>query len=192
MRPSRPASWLLVLAAGCVSTPLPPPSPPDMTPRKLAADVRIPIPMHVAEVQLASAAREREGPFESVAGMFPFTQTDGLAGLRNAVRMTLAAAGAPPEPQAADARYVLTPIVLGGMTIPFPEAYAILFMRYELAGAGGAEVWSSNVYSQAKLDTPDVAAQRSAEAQTAYARLAAANLRQMASALSAWAASGAR
>ena len=187
MKPCRPALWLVVLAAaGCVAAPIPPPPATEMAPGRLAAGVRIPLSVHVAEVELASAAREVETPFESVAGAFPFTKAAALVDLRNAVRMTLGAAGASTEPQAPGARYVLTPIVLGGMTIPFREAYAFLFMRYEHAGADGAKVWSINVYSQAKLDTHDTDAWRRPEVQTAYARLAAANLRQMAGALSGW------
>jgi hypothetical protein len=70
------------------------------------------------------------------------------------------------------------------MTIPFPEAYAVLFMRYELSGADGAKaLWSKNVYSHARFDTRDVAG---AEADATYARLAAGNLRQMAASLAEW------
>lgn len=180
-------SWIvLVVAASCAAA-LPPPSSSRMVPSKLAGETALRISVYVEDVRLASVAQTRETPFESMSGKFPLTEPDGLVQLREAIRMTLASAGATLEPQPAAAGFVLRPIVLGAMTIPFPEAYAILFVRYELSRADGAqELWSNNVYSQARFQTRDVAGAQSGEAEATYARLAAANLRQMATSLSDW------
>lgn len=184
MRARRCSAWLLLLMlAGCATTP--PPAASRMAPAKLDAQLRIPV--YVEEVRLGSAAEKREAPFEMLAGKFPLTEPEGLDELRGAIRMTLAAAGATLEPQAAAAKYILTPTVLGALTIPFPEAHAILFVRYELSAPGSAAaLWSQNVYSHAKFESRSIAA----DAEAAYSRLAAANLRQMVGSLSQWAATG--
>jgi hypothetical protein len=180
-------SWIVLLVAASCAATVPPPSSSRMVPAKLAGDTAVRISVYVEDVKLASIAQTRETPFEARSGRFPLTEPDGLVQLRDAIRKTLAAAGAALEPQPGAARFVLTPIILGGMTIPFPEAYAILFVRYELSRADGRQaVWANNVYSQARFDTRDVAGAQSGDAEATYGRLAAANLRQMATSLSNW------
>lgn len=182
----RPRAWLLLLLAqACATTPSAPPSS-RMVPSGLAANTATRISIYVDEIKLASAAQKRETPFEAMSGKFPLTEDEGMAQFHEAIRTTLVSNGAKVETQREGAAFVLVPTILGGMTIPFPESYSILFVRYELFGRDGGRIaWSQNVYSQSKFER-EALGESTGKAEAAYGRLAAANLRQMAASLAAW------
>jgi hypothetical protein len=183
-------SLLIVLVAlnivGC-ATPVPPPESSVMVPKKLNLTFPSGTSIFVAEPGLDSAAATGTAPFDHVAGKFPLVQQQGLSNFRESVRLALVSAGAVSPGESQGESYILYPIILGGLAIPFPEAYSVLFVRYELEDARNGEiVWSRNIYSQAKLETIGSSRPASNEPHPAYARLASANLRQMATYLSEW------
>lgn len=172
--------------AGCAA-PIPPSEPEAMVPAKLAARIPAGTRIEVAAPVLQSAAREGKAPYDELTGTFPLVQPQGLVNFAQSERLTLAAAGASVETAQGKAGLTLRTSILGAMTIPYPQAYAVLFVHYELdATATGQPVWSRNVYSQAKLQAP--AGDRRAP-DPAYALLAAGNLRQMITSMSDWLAS---
>lgn len=178
---------LVVLGiAGCAA-PITPPESSLMVPKKLNLIFPSGTNIFVAEPGLDSVAATGTTPFDHIAGKFPLVQQQGLTNFRDSIRLVLVSAGAvsPAKPQGES--YILYPIILGGLAIPFPEAYSVLFVRYELEDAKNGEiVWSRNIYSQAKLESVGASGLTGAEPDPAYARLAAANLRQMAAYLSEW------
>lgn len=187
-----PLAAVLLLLGGCAS-PVPPPQASAMVPKAPAA---LPggIAIYVERPTLESAAKSGEAPFDAETGTFPFVQPQGIDNYRDAIRLTLAAAGARADTAPNAASYVLHTAILGGMAIP--EAYAIFYVHYRLADpATGQTLWSKNIYSQAKLEMTGsrlgmmrvggVGVVKTADP-AAYDRLAAANLRQMTEALAAW------
>jgi hypothetical protein len=183
-------SLLVVLVAlgivGC-ATPVPPPESALTVPKKLNLTFSPGTSIFVAEPGLDSVAATGTAPFDHIDGKFPLVQQQGLENFRESVRLMLISAGAPSPVESQGENYILRPIILGGLAIPYPEAYSILFVRYELVGArNGGIVWSKNVYSQARLETVESSRSTSAAPHPAYARSAAANLRQMAAYLSEW------
>lgn len=177
-----PILWL----AGC-ATPVPPNEPTDMVPRSLSAKFPAGVDVFVDTVAADSAAKSGETPFEPMTGKFPFVQPQGLDNYRQSVRLTLQAAGARTSAERTPDAYVLRTTILGGMSIPFAEAYSVLFVHYQLEDGRSEKVlWSKTVYSQAMLDNAHLQPAEKPVAIPAYGRLAAANLRQMADALAAW------
>ena len=178
-----------VLFIGGCATPVPPSEPAAMIPAKLNAILPAGISLYIERVHLESAAAECKAPFDELTGKFPFVQPQGLANYQESIRLTLASVGAKLSATPESASYVLRTSILGGIAIPFPEAYSILFVHYQLEDSlTGKIVWMKNVYSQAKLENL-AATVNSKTPDAAYARLAAANLRQMATALEVWFAS---
>jgi hypothetical protein len=158
-----------------------------MVPKKLNAGILADTRIHVEKTTLDSVAAEGKAPFDELTGQFPLVQEQGLANYQESIRLALIAAGAQTPANAGMAAYVLRPVILGGMTIPFPEAYSILFVHYQLEdGKTGKVLWSKNIYSQAKLENPRASMKSEGTPDPAYALLAAGNLRQMVTALSEW------
>jgi hypothetical protein len=158
-----------------------------MVPRAIKPALPADISIYVERTTLDSAAAEGKAPFDELTGQFPLVRQKGLENFQKSIRLTLIAAGAQSPPNAGMASYVLHPVILGGMAIPFPEAYAILFVHYQLEDSKtGKIVWSKNVYSQAKLGRIGAATTSEGAPDPAYALLAAANLRQMVTELSEW------
>jgi hypothetical protein len=156
---------------------------PKMLKLTIPADTRI----YVEKTTLGSAAVEAKAPYDEIAGQFPLVQQQGLVNYQESVRLSLIAAGAQSPANLETASYVLRPVILGGLAIPYPEAYSILFVHYQLEdGKTGKIAWSKNVYSQAKLEKTGTSMGDGGPPDPAYARLAAANLRQMVTALSEW------
>ena len=177
---------LALLLGGC-ATPIPAPDPASMVSKMLDAGMIGPTRLFIDKPVLDSAAKSEKAPFDEITGTFPFVQPRGLESYRKGMRLALKAAGAAISDRRADAEYVLRSIVLGGMTIPFPEAYSILFVRYEIEDpATGDLLWSKNVYSQAKLERIGREMEDDRSVDPAYGRLAAANLRQLVNSLSTW------
>lgn len=178
-----------VLFIGGCATPVPPSEPAAMVPAKLNATLPAGANLYIEKVRLESAAVEGKAPFDELAGKFPFFQSQGLTNYQESIRLVLASIGAKLSATPEEARYVLRTSILGGIAIPFPEAYSILFVHYQLEDSKtGKIVWMKNVYSQAKMER-FAAMANSKTPDAAYTRLAAANLRQMATALAAWFAS---
>jgi hypothetical protein len=178
--------FIILNIAGCAA-PIPAPESAAMVPKKLNMTVPRGTSIYVENPALDSAAAEGTTPFDQHIGKFPFVQQQGLENYRESIRLALIAAGAESPPNSGMKNYVLRPIILGGVSIPFPEAYSILFVRYQLEeGKTGEIAWSTNVYSQAKLEKVSSAMSKSGTPHPAYARLAAANLRQMVMQLSEW------
>lgn len=187
----RAAQLLLIgiLFIGGCATPVPPSEPTAMIPAKLNATLPAVTSLYVEKVLLASAAVEGKAPFDELAGKFPLVQPQGLTNYQESIRLTLASTGAKLSATPEAANYVLRTSILGGIAIPFPEGYSILFVHYQLDDSKtGKIVWMKNVYSQAKMESLAATA-NSKMPDAAYTRLAAANLRQMATALAAWFAS---
>lgn len=176
------ALWL----AGCATTPAPN-EPAAMVPASLAARVPADVDVFVEKVTADSAAKDGRAPFDHLTGAFPLAQPQGLDNYRESVRLTLQAAGTRTGTVRAPGAYVLRTSVLGGMAIPYADAYSVLFVHYQLEdGRSGSVLWSKTVYSQAKLENRRNQPANDPAPNPAYGRLAAANLRQMAEALSAW------
>jgi len=189
MTGARKLLWPLVAIlwlAGC-ATPVPPNEPTDMVPRSLSARMPASVDVFVDKVVVDSAAKNGETPFEQMTGKFPFVQPQGLDNYRQGIRLTLQAAGARTSAERTPDADVLRTTILGGMSIPYAEAYSVLFVHYELEdGRNGKVLWSKTVYSQARLDNVQNQAAEKPVANPAYGRLAAANLRQMTDSLAAW------
>jgi hypothetical protein len=176
----------VLLLAGCAS-PIAPAKPSAMVPRMLKPGIPAGTSIYVAKTTLASAAAEGKAPFDEMTGQFPLVQSQGLENYKESIRLALLAAGAQSPTNKGIADYILRPVILGGMAIPFPEAYSILFVHYELEDAQTKRVvWTENIYSQAKLENLRAAAERGSAPDPGYALLAAGNLRQMVTALSEW------
>jgi hypothetical protein len=174
-----PLLWL----AGCATSAIPN-EPAAMVPASLSARIPASARIFVEKVALESAARDGTTPFDRWAGSFPLLQPQGLDNYRQGIRLTLQAAGA--RTSAEPDLYVLRPTILGGLAIPHAEAYAVLFVHYELEDRRTRTLlWAKTVYSQAKLDAQKQTAS-TPTADPAYGRLAAANLRQMADSLATW------
>jgi hypothetical protein len=175
-----PLLWL----AGCATSAIPN-QPAAMVPGSLSARIPASAPIFVERVALESAARDGTTPFDRWSGSFPLLQLQGRDNYRQGIRLTLQAAGArsSAEPEV----YVLRPTILGGLAIPHAEAYAVLFVHYELVDRRtGTLLWAKTVYSQAKLENAQKQTANTPVADPAYGRLAAANLRQMADSLATW------
>jgi hypothetical protein len=176
----------VLLLAGCAA-PIKPAEPSAMVPKMLKTVMPTNASIYVAKTTLASAAAEGKAPFDELTGQFPLVQPQGLENYQESIRLALIAAGTQTAANSETASYVLRPVILGGMAIPFPESYSILFVHYQLEDAHtGKIVWSKNVYSQAKLENPRAAMGKGDVPDSGYALLAAANLRQMVTALSDW------
>lgn len=180
------AVFLVFLVSGC-ATPVPPAEPSAMVPKVLTARIPTGTSIYVEKPALDSAAKEAKAPFDEIAGAFPFVQPQGLANYQEGIRLTLAAAGAPSNADREKAGYTLRTVILGGMAIPFPEAYSVLFVHYQLEDSRtGRILWATNTYSQAKLEKANRQVTDGSGADPGYGRLAVANLRQMVDSLAAW------
>lgn len=191
MTGARKLLWLLALVAllsGCASPPaVPPAEPAAMIPRSLAAKLPANMDIFVEKVTLDSAAKERKAPFDAITGEFPYVQPRGLENYRESERLSLQAAGARTPAEGQPDAYVLRTSILGGMAIPFAEAYSVLFVHYQLEdGRSGTALWSMTIYSQAKLENMRTRSGENQPPDPAYGRLAAANLRQMVDSLAGW------
>ncbi len=183
--PPIPVLAAVLLLGGCAS-PIPPAAPSAMVPATLKSTIPAATSIYIETPTLASAAREGKAPYDDLTGTFPLVQPQGLTNFRESAQLTVTAAGAQAVAERGKGTYVLRAEILGGMVIPFPESYSILFVHYQMEDArSGAMLWSRNVYSQAKLEQR-VGDSGSGAADPAYGRLAAANLRQMVDSLSAW------
>jgi len=177
-----PLLWL----PGCASSAIPN-EPADMVPASLSARIPARAQIFVEKVALESAAKEGTTPFDRRAGSFPLVQPQGLDNYRQSIQLTLQAAGARMGAERQPGVYVLRPTILGGAAIPYGEAYAVLFVHYELEDPRtGKVLWEKTVYSQAKLENAQSLSADKPVANPAYGRLAAANLRQMADSLATW------
>lgn len=180
---------LLVVTAlitGCAPA-IRPAAPSAMVPAMLKRGLLGGTHIYVTRVTLGSAAASGKAPFDELTGKFPLVQEQGLANYRASVRLTLIAAGAQSPADSDAASYLLRPVILGGMAIPFAQSYAVLFVHYQLEDSKtGKVVWSKNIYSQAKLENTRVAAAGDGAPDPAYGLLAAANLRQMVTSLAAY------
>lgn len=175
---------LLLWVAGCATSPIPN-EPAAMVPGSLAA--RIPASAQIFVEKVQSAAADGSTPFDRWAGRFPLLQPQGLENYRQSIRLTLQAAGARTSAEPQPDAYVLRPTILGGVAIPYAEAYAVLFVHYELEDRRtGRVLWAKSVYSQAKLENVERQNVGEPVVNPAYGRLAAANLRQMADSLATW------
>jgi hypothetical protein len=143
--------------------------------------------IYVEKPTLASAAKDGKAPYDQLTGTLPFVQAQGLTNYQEGIRLTLLAAGAQPSVEREKATYVLRPVILGCMAIPYPEAYSILFVHYQFEdNKTGTTLWMKNTYSQAKLEKSVREMSDKSPGDPAYGRLVAANLRQMVESLSAW------
>jgi len=176
----------ILFVGGCAS-PVPPSEPVAMVPRGLKGSIPPAARIYVEKPTLDSAARDGKAPYDEITGKLPFVQPQGLTNYQESVRLTLAAVGVQPTAEREKAAYVLRPVILGGMAIPFPEAYSVLFVHYQFEDTRtGAILWRKNVYSQAKLEKTRSEMGSNTAPDPAYGRLVAANLRQMVDSLSAW------
>lgn len=191
MTRAAPILLIGVLLMGGCATPVPPSEPTAMVPANLNATLQADASFYVDKVHLESAAVEGKAPFDEVTGKFPLVQPLGLTNYQESIRLTLTSIGAKLSVTPESASYVIRTSILGGIAIPFPEAYSVLFVHYQLEDSKtGKVVWVKNVYSQAKLEAIGPAMRNNRTPDPAYSRLAAANLRQMASDLAGWFASG--
>jgi len=191
MTGARALLWSLVpvaLAAGCATPePVAPAAPKAMVSSSITAKLPAGADIFVDKVATDSAAKEGKAPYDALTGAFPLVQPQGLENYRESVRLTLQAAGARSGAERGPDAYVLRATILGGMAIPYSEAYSVLFVHYQLEDGGSGKVlWSKTIYSQAKLRDVRERSADDKSADPAYGRLAAANLRQMADALAAW------
>ena len=189
MTPAGKLLWTLaplLWVAGCATSAIPN-EPAAMVPRSLAARIPASAQIFVEKVAVESAARDRTTPFDRWTGSFPLVQPQGLDNYRQSIRLTLQAAGARTSTERQPDVYVLRPTLLGGVAIPYAEAYAVLFVHYELEDRRtGSVLWAKTVYSQAKLENMERQNLDKPVANPTYGRLAAANLRQMADSLATW------
>jgi hypothetical protein len=176
----------ILFVGGCAS-PIPPAQPAAMVPRVLKGSIPTEASIYIEKPTLDSAAKDGKAPYDEITGKLPFVQPQGLTNYQESVRLTLAAVGAQPTAERERAAYVLRPVILGGMAIPFPEAYSVLFVHYQFEDARmGTILWRKNIYSQAKLEKVRSEMGSNTTQDPAYGRLVAANLRQMVDSLSAW------
>lgn len=177
---------LVLLIGGCAS-PIPAPEPAAMVPKFLKTSIPTQTSIYVEKPTLDSAAKDGKAPFDEITGTFPFVQPQGITNYQESVRLALVAVGAQTSDEPEKATYILRTVILGGMTIPFPQTYSILFVHYQLEDATmGKILWSKNTYSQAKLEKTGPQMGDNSTVDPAYGRLVAANLRQMMNSLSTW------
>ena len=178
---------ILVLLVGGCATPIPAPEPTAMVPKMLKTSIPKRPGIYIEKPALDSVAKDGKAPFDEITGTFPFVQPQGLTNYQESVRLTLASVGAQTSDERGKAAYILRTVILGGMAIPFPEAYSVLFVHYQLEDAiTGKVLWSQNIYSQAKLEKTGPQMGGNSTVDPAYGRLVAANLRQMVNSLSTW------
>jgi hypothetical protein len=187
MKPSAALVLVGILFIGGCASPVPPSEPAAMVPGALEGSIPTAASIYIEKPTLDSAARDGKAPYDEITGRLPFVQAQGLTNYQESVRLTLAAVGAQPTAEREQAAYVLRPVILGGIAIPYPEAYSVLFVHYQVEDTKtGTILWWKNIYSQAKLEKTGREMGRNTTPDPAYGRLVAANLRQMADSLSAW------
>ena len=177
---------LILLIGGC-ATPIPAPEPASMVPKYISTSIPSRTSIYVEKPTLGSAAKDCKAPFDEITGTFPFVQPRGITNYQASLRLALVAGGAQAVEEPEKATYILRTVVLGGMIIPFPQAYSILFVHYQLEDASmGHILWSKNIYSQAKMEKTGPQMGDNSTVDPAYGRLVAANLRQMMNSMSTW------